>query len=76
MIQQHDTTPDDDGTTFKYKSSNPQDQINGYKDFPLRTNSSLLNETSIVGLLNLYGCSYNRWIMPMQEINQFQRSEF
>jgi len=39
--------------TFKYKSSNPEDQIIGNKDSPKRTRSYFRQEKSMIGLLSV-----------------------
>jgi len=69
-------------STFKYKSSHPEDQIIGNKDNPRRTRSYLRQEESMIDLLSVIepatvdvALSDDGWILAMQEeLNQFQRN--
>jgi len=70
-------------STFKYKSSHPDDQIIGNKESPRRTRSYFRQEKSMIGLLSVIepsivdkALSDDGWILAMQEeLNQFQRND-
>jgi len=69
--------------SFKYKSSNPKDQIIGNKESPRRTRSHFRPEESALGLLSMIeptkadeALANDGWIIAMQdELNQFKRND-
>jgi len=69
--------------SFKYKSSDPEDQIIGNKESPRRTRSHFRPEESVLGLLSVIEpttvdevLADDGWILAMQdELNQFKRND-
>jgi len=84
--RQHENLSDGIATSrssFKYKSSHPEDLIILYKNDPRKTRSAFINESSMLGFLSMVeptkvdvDLSEEGWILVMQEErNQFQRND-
>ena len=63
--------------SFKYKSSDPEDQIIGNKERPRRTRSHFRPKESALGLLSMIEpTKVDGWILAMKdELNQFKRND-